>query len=78
LITKIKGGYNHPDQTKSSKAKKSLFLFIQKCIIDMVDKPKKCFRSLGKNELLDILKRKEKIEKLRYMFNHYFANFELE
>jgi hypothetical protein len=78
LITKIEGGYNHPDHTKSSKAKKSLFLFIQKWIIDMANKPQKCFRSLGHHKLLDILKRKDKIEKLRYIFNHNFANFELE
>jgi hypothetical protein len=44
----------------------------------MANKPQKYFRLLGHHELLDILKRKDKIEKFRYIFNHNFANFELE
>jgi hypothetical protein len=43
----------------------------------MANKPQKYFRSLGHHEPLYTLKRKDKIEKFRYIFNHNFANFEL-
>jgi hypothetical protein len=43
----------------------------------MAEKPQKYFKSLGHHGILDILKRKKKIEKFRYIFNHNFANFEL-
>ena len=44
----------------------------------MAKRSQRCFRSLGNHELLDILKRKGKIKRFRYIFNHLFTNSELE
>jgi hypothetical protein len=57
---------------------KNIYYCLYKRIIDMANKTQKYFKSLGHHELLDIVKTKDKIEKFRYIFNHNFANFELE